>query len=46
MSIFERLREERIRLGLSQAQLGEIGGVGTRKLEAYGEAFLNVIRQH
>ena len=27
MSIFERLREERIRLGLSQAQLGEIGGV-------------------
>ena len=27
MGIFERLREERIRLGLSQAQLGEIGGV-------------------
>lgn len=26
--------------------LGEIGGVGTRKLEAYGEAFLAVIRQH
>ncbi|MCW1401268.1 DNA helicase RecQ [Novosphingobium sp. MW5] len=30
----------------SLAALGEIGGVGTRKLEAYGEAFLNVIRQH
>ena len=27
-------------------QLGEIGGVGARKLEAYGEAFLAVIRQH
>mgnify|MGYP000888430742 CR=1 FL=1 len=27
MSIGERLREERSRLGLSQAQLGEIGGV-------------------
>ena len=26
--------------------LGEVGGVGTRKLEAYGEAFLAVIRQH
>ena len=25
--------------------LGEIGGVGTRKLEAYGDAFVNVIRQ-
>jgi ATP-dependent DNA helicase RecQ len=25
--------------------LGEIGGVGTKKLEAYGEAFLAVIRQ-
>ena len=28
------------------AALGEIGGVGSRKLEAYGDAFLNVIRQH
>ncbi len=26
--------------------LGELGGVGARKLEAYGEAFLGVIRQH
>ena len=27
-------------------QLGEISGVGARKLEAYGDAFLAVIRQH
>ncbi len=27
------------------AAMGEIGGVGTRKLEAYGDAFLAVIRQ-
>ena len=30
----------------SLAALGEIGGVGARKLEAYGEEFLAVIRQH
>ena len=30
----------------SLAALGEIGGVGARKLEAYGDAFLSVIRQH
>ena len=30
----------------SLAELGEIGGVGTRKLEAYGDAFLNVIRSY
>ncbi len=30
----------------SIAALGELGGVGTRKLEAYGEAFLGVIRQY
>jgi len=30
----------------SLAALGEVGGVGARKLEAYGEAFLSVIRQH
>jgi ATP-dependent DNA helicase RecQ len=29
----------------SLAALGEIGGVGARKLEAYGDAFLEVIRQ-
>nr|WP_217352729.1 DNA helicase RecQ [Sphingomonas sp. ID1715] len=28
------------------AQLGEITGVGRRKLEAYGEAFLAVLKQH
>jgi ATP-dependent DNA helicase RecQ len=28
------------------AQLAHISGVGTRKLEAYGEAFLDVLRQH
>ncbi len=30
----------------SLAALGEIGGVGTRKLEAYGDAFLGIIRQY
>jgi len=30
----------------SLSELGAIGGVGTRKLEAYGEAFLDVIRRH
>ena len=30
----------------SLAALGELGGVGSRKLEAYGDAFLAVIRQH
>ncbi len=30
----------------SLAALGEIGGVGSRKLEAYGDAFLNVIRSY
>jgi ATP-dependent DNA helicase RecQ len=28
------------------AELGEIGGVGARKLEAYGQAFLHAIRAH
>jgi ATP-dependent DNA helicase RecQ len=28
------------------AELGKIGGVGARKLEAYGDAFLTVIRAH
>ena len=27
-------------------QLGEITGVGKRKLEAYGEAFLAVLKQY
>ncbi len=30
----------------SLASLGEVGGIGARKLEAYGEAFLAVIRQY
>ena len=30
----------------SLSELGEIGGVGARKLAAYGDAFLNVIRQY
>ena len=28
------------------AALGEVGGVGARKLAAYGEAFLRVVREH
>ena len=28
------------------AELGQLVGIGARKLEAYGEAFLAVIRQH
>jgi ATP-dependent DNA helicase RecQ len=30
----------------SLAALGEVGGVGARKLEAYGDRFLAVIREH
>ena len=30
----------------SLSEMGEISGVGARKLEAYGDAFLAVIRQH
>ncbi len=30
----------------SLVELGKISGVGARKLEAYGEAFLGIIRQH
>jgi ATP-dependent DNA helicase RecQ len=40
------LREMTERRPTSLSALGEIGGVGTRKLEAYGEAFVTVIRQH
>jgi ATP-dependent DNA helicase RecQ len=40
------LREMAAARPASLAALGEIGGVGTRKLEAWGEAFLAVIRQH
>ncbi len=40
------LREMAASRPASLAALGEIGGVGARKLEAYGEAFLAVIRRH
>ena len=30
----------------TRSEMGEISGVGARKLEAYGDAFLAVIRQH
>jgi ATP-dependent DNA helicase RecQ len=40
------LREMAVARPTTLAALGEIGGVGTRKLEAYGAAFLQVIRQH
>jgi len=40
------LREMAIVRPASLTALGEVGGVGSRKLEAYGEAFLEVIRQN
>jgi len=40
------LREMAAHRPATLAALGEIGGVGSRKLEAHGEAFLAVIRQH
>ena len=40
------LREMAMARPADLAQLGEIGGVGARKLAAYGEAFLAVIRQY
>ena len=40
------LREMAATRPVSRAQLGEIQGVGARKLEAYGDAFLEAIRQH
>jgi ATP-dependent DNA helicase RecQ len=39
------LREMAAARPASLGALGEIGGVGSRKLEAYGDAFLEVIRQ-
>jgi ATP-dependent DNA helicase RecQ len=39
------LREMAERRPTTLAALGEVGGVGGRKLEAYGDAFVNVIRQ-
>ena len=40
------LREMAAERPSSLAELGSIGGVGSRKLDAYGDAFLEVIRQH
>ena len=40
------LREMALTRPASLAALGEVGGVGARKLEAFGEAFLTVIRQY
>jgi ATP-dependent DNA helicase RecQ len=40
------LREMAAARPATLSALGAIGGVGTRKLEAYGDAFLEVIRQH
>lgn len=40
------LREMATSRPATLSALGELGGVGARKLEAYGEAFLAVIRQH
>lgn len=39
------LREMAASRPASLTELGQIGGVGTRKLEAYGDRFLEVIRQ-
>jgi ATP-dependent DNA helicase RecQ len=40
------LREMAAQRPRSRAALGEIAGVGARKLDAYGEAFLTVIARH
>ena len=40
------LRDMALARPANLAQLGEIGGVGARKLAAYGEAFLATIRQY
>lgn len=40
------LREMAARRPASTAALSEIGGVGAKKLEAYGEAFLRAIREN
>lgn len=40
------LREMTERLPQTMDALSRISGIGTRKLEAYGEAFLRVLREH
>jgi ATP-dependent DNA helicase RecQ len=39
------LREMAALKPMSRAQLGEIQGVGAKKLDAYGDAFLAAIRK-
>ena len=40
------LREFAARRPASRAEMGEVSGVGAKKLEAFGDAFLAVIRQY
>ena len=40
------LREIAAMRPASLSEMGAISGVGARKLEAYGDAFLAVVRQH
>ncbi len=40
------LREMCQRMPQSLAELAQVGGVGERKLDKYGAAFLNVLREH
>ncbi len=40
------LREMAAARPATLAELGRVGGVGTKKLDAYGEQFLSVIRRH
>jgi len=40
------LREMAALRPVSRAELAKINGIGTRKLEAYGDAFIAVIRRH
>ena len=40
------LREIAARRPARRSELAQIGGVGTKKLDAYGDAFLSVVRQY
>ena len=40
------LREIAARRPSGRSELAQIGGVGTKKLDAYGDAFLSLVRQH
>jgi ATP-dependent DNA helicase RecQ len=41
-TLLEMVREK----PLDEGRLAALAGVGTRKLERYGDAFLGVIREH